>query len=64
MKIVIYDLMGRMVETLFEGFQEAGPRSIQWNTSNGTGQSIVTGLYFYTIEAGSEVKTGKMLLVK
>jgi len=63
-KIVIYDLMGRMVETLFEGFQEAGPRTVQWNTTNGTGQSIGTGLYFYTIEAGSEVRTGKMLLVK
>ena len=46
-KIVVHDLMGRMVETLFEGFQEAGPNSVQWNTTNGTGQSIGTGLYFY-----------------
>ena len=63
-RVTVYDIMGRQVEVLFDGVQKAGHKSILWNSNDNTGLPISTGLYFYTIEAGSDTKVGKMLLVK
>jgi len=62
----VYDLLGRVVQTLAEGVQEAGYKQLSWNASN-----FASGLYFYRLEAASvsdhsktftEVK--KMLLIR
>ena len=62
--ITIYDMMGRVVNTLINDQQTAGYKSIQWNATNNTGQSVSTGLYLYTIEAGKFRQTKKMVLMK
>lgn len=63
-KINIYDLMGRKVRTLFDGVQEAGSKSILWDSTDDSGIQIGTGFYFYTIRTTSELKKGKMLFLK
>ncbi len=63
-KITIYDIMGRHIRVLFDGIQNAGSKSIIWNSNDNAGLPIGTGLYIYTIEAGSDIKRGKMLLLK
>jgi len=58
-KIEIYDLLGRKVETLYNGNQPAGSHSVIWDAD---GKS--TGVYFYKIQAGDHTETKKMVLLK
>ena len=62
--ITIYDMKGRVVKTLVDGFQTAGFKSVQWNAKDYIGQPVPTGLYLYTIQAGEFMQTKKMVLLK
>ena len=60
----IYDLQGRLVETLVNTTQEAGYYSIEWNAAN-----VSSGVYFYRISVetngqSSFQETHKMLLLQ
>jgi hypothetical protein len=57
--VEIFDIQGRRIETLFEGWQEAGNHRLQW--SAGTNGS---GFYFCGITAGPSYQAEKMLLIK
>ncbi len=58
--IRVYDIQGRMVDTLVDGDHATGLHSVQWNAS-----SLASGTYFYRIEAaGKSVQTKKAILVK
>lgn len=57
--IVVYDLLGRKVETLFRGYKQAGNHQVVWNASN-----LKSGNYFYNIDTGKNSETEKMLLLK
>ena len=63
-EIIIYDIMGRKVRTLFDGAQDAGLRSVFWDSSDDNGTDLGTGFYFYTIKSGADSKKGRMLLLK
>ena len=43
-KVAIYDITGREIATLVNGFQSAGSYAVAWN---GLGQS--SGIYFYRV---------------
>ncbi len=58
-KLVVYDILGRQVETLINDYIEAGYHSIDWNSDGNP-----TGYYFYKLTAGSDEKVGRMLLLK
>ena len=62
--ITIYDMMGRVVNTLVNGSQTAGYKSIQWDATNNLGDPVSAGLYIYTIQAGEFRQTKKMVLLK
>jgi arabinogalactan endo-1,4-beta-galactosidase len=62
--ITIYDMMGRVVNTLVNGSQTAGYKSIQWDATNNLGDPVAAGLYIYTIQAGEFRQTKKMVLLK
>jgi len=58
-KIVVYDISGREVETLVNEQTQAGTFEIKWDASE-----ISSGVYFYKITAGEFIQTKKMLLIK
>ena len=62
--VTIYDVMGRPVKYLVNSQQNAGYKSIQWNSTNDAGQPVSAGLYMYTIQAGEFRQTKKMVLLK
>jgi len=62
--ISIYDLMGRNIKTLVNGFQKSGLTSVVWDATNDEGHEVAAGLYFYKMEAGNFRRTNKMLLLK
>ena len=57
--LVVYDLTGSKVQTLEDGFKQAGSYQISFNASN-----LSSGVYFYKLTAGDFVSTKKMTLIK
>jgi len=55
----VYNVLGQVVSTLVNETQNAGPHSIVFDASR-----LSSGVYFYSIEAGSFKQAKKMLLVK
>jgi hypothetical protein len=60
----VFDILGREVRTLLNGDVAAGINTVQWNGRNNAGQMVSTGVYIYRIEAGSNISTKKMMLMK
>ena len=57
----VYDVLGNEVATLVNEYQQAGTYSSQFSIMN---SQLSTGIYFYTLRAGSFVSTKKMVLIK
>jgi GH35 family endo-1,4-beta-xylanase len=55
----IYDVLGRLVQTLVNTEQKPGSYSVSFNAQN-----LSSGVYFYQINAGSFTQTKKLLLLK
>ena len=67
--LTIYDIQGRVVRTLDFGHQRAGmyhgrSRAAHWDGRNAQGESVASGVYFYTLTAGEFTATRKMLIMK
>ena len=63
-KISVYDMLGTLVYDFKGGRQYAGNRSVEWNATNNSGQQVPAGIYFYKLNAGEQVMTKKMILLK
>jgi hypothetical protein len=57
--LIIYDALGREVETLVNEFKQAGSYIVDFNASN-----LSSGIYFYKIQAGDFNDIKKMILTK
>ena len=62
--ITIYDMMGRVVKTMVNSQQNAGFKSVLWNTTNDFGKPVSAGVYLYRIQASEFVQASKMVLIK
>jgi len=62
--IIIYDMLGNVVNNLVNTYQSSGYKSIQWDATDNQGQPVSAGVYLYTIEAGEFRQTKKMILLK
>ena len=62
--ITVFDMMGRIVKTLTNGYQTAGFKSVQWNATNDKNEPVSAGLYLYAIQAGKFRQTKKMVMLK
>ena len=65
----IYTVSGTLVRTLNLGHQPAGlyhqrSRAAYWDGKNELGESVASGVYFYTFTAGDFIGTRKMLIMK
>ena len=55
----IYDVLGKEIKTLVNEIKQPGIYKVEFD-----GSSLASGIYFYTIEAGSFKQTKRMLLLK
>ncbi len=58
-KLVVYDILGRVIERLVDKEMLPGSYAAEWNAQN-----FSSGVYFYRIEADGFVKSSKMVLIK
>lgn len=58
-EIKVYDLLGKEVAVLVNEFKTKGIHSVKFDAGN-----LASGIYFYTIRAGSFTETKKLLLVR
>jgi len=63
-RLEVYNVLGQHVNTLVDGFQEAGSKSVIWDGRDNSGASVSSGVYFYRIEAGDFSMTRKMMMLK
>ena len=67
--LMIYDMNGRLVRRLVVGHQAAGMyqsrcRAAYWDGRNQLGESVASGLYFYTLTADEFTATRRMMILK
>ncbi|MCS7054090.1 MAG: T9SS type A sorting domain-containing protein, partial [Ignavibacterium sp.] len=58
--IKLFDLLGREVETIVEGFYESGYHSTLYIINS----SLPSGVYFYQLKVGDYIQTKKLIFVK
>ena len=63
-KILIYDILGRLTKKIIDNRQDTGFKSIQWDGTNNYGKKVPDGVYLYSIEAENFRQTKKMILLK
>ncbi|MCK6602318.1 MAG: zinc-dependent metalloprotease [Bacteroidetes bacterium] len=59
LKVRVYNLVGQLVADLASGTYERGDYAFRFD-----GRNLASGTYFYRVEIGTEVKTGKIQLLK
>jgi endo-1,3(4)-beta-glucanase len=58
-KITVYDMLGKEISKLVQSEMDAGSYKYEFNASR-----LSSGVYFYTLEAGSFIESKKMMLIK
>jgi hypothetical protein len=58
-KLGVYDISGRLVSELVNGWREAGLHEVAFDGSN-----LASGIYLYRLQAGAFAASGKMVLIK
>ena len=62
--LTIYNIMGQEVTTLTNRTLRAGFHSVRWDGTNGQGELVSTGVYFYRLTSPAFNSTKKMIMVK
>jgi hypothetical protein len=63
-QLEVYDVMGRRVAVLKEGFAESGPHSVTWEAGAASGTELSPGLYFVRLVTSSEARTAKVVVIE
>jgi len=62
--LAIYNMMGQKVRELLNDTLMPGIHSVAWDGTDKSGLNVSSGLYFTRITSGSNVVTGRMVIVK
>lgn len=57
--LAIYDISGRLVASMVDGYRQAGSHEVTFDGSN-----LASGIYLYRLQAGDFTASGKMVLLK
>ena len=68
-KLIIYDLLGKVVKELVNNYRQAGIYKVNWNSHDNNGKNVSSGIYFYELKVsgtnGRELSfMKKMILLK
>jgi hypothetical protein len=63
-RVVVFDVRGRLVKELVDESRPAGSYLIQWNGKNASGAAVPAGIYLVRVEASEYRMTEKIVLVR
>ena len=64
LSVAIFDLRGHLVADLVDRVYSPGKHRVAWQGTDGQGQAVPSGVYFYMVKGESERQVGKMTLVE
>jgi hypothetical protein len=63
-RIAVYDVLGREITVLDQGWKPEGSGSVRWDGRDNAGRGVASGLYFITVMKGQEIKVQRVALKK
>ncbi len=63
-RLVVYDVSGRRIRTLWDGYAEAGAGTVQWHGRDDAGSATASGIYFLRLETADGALTRKLALLR
>jgi len=63
-ELKLFDVKGRLVRTLTDGYREAGVHEVRWDARNDDGQHVASGTYYARLVAAGESRVRPLVLVK
>ena len=63
-RLEVYDILGRRVAIMVDGWQEAGSHEAVWDGNDGGGHAVPSGMYLARLTAAGATSIEKMVLLK
>jgi len=63
-RIEVFNINGQKVKTLTNQYYTAGSYTVEWNSTDESGNEVATGVYLYRMTASDFTETKKMVLMK
>ena len=63
-RLLVFDVQGRLVRTLVDGELQPGGQEIAWNGRDDDGRNVASGVYFYRLETPQTLVSRKMVLLR
>lgn len=63
-QLKVYNLSGTEARTLVDKTNSAGRQEVIWDGKNDRGQDVSSGVYYYKLQIGADMKTRKMILTR
>jgi hypothetical protein len=60
----VFDVHGRVVDTVIDGFSAGGPHEIQWMGRASSGARLASGVYWLRLESAEGTRTRKVVLAR
>ena len=60
----IYDVAGKLIRVLEERHRERGRHTAEWDGRDGAGRTVASGIYFYRLQADTDIDTKRMVLIR
>ena len=60
----VINVLGEQIELLVNEFKKPGTDQVTWNGTNEQSKGVSSGVYFVELKGGSNIRGGKMLLLR
>ena len=60
-KVLVYDIKGTLIKTLFNDYRGTGKFQLRWEGTTGNGLLCENGIYLVTVETGNTVSKQKVV---
>ena len=63
-RLAVYNLLGQQVRVLADEWMDAGAHRVRWDGRTDAGVEAASGVYWAVLQAGADVQTAKLVLVR
>ena len=63
-EVAVFDVLGRKISTLQNGYCPVGTHSVTWDGTDGNGRPVASGIYLTRVSSRTQSAARKMVLLK